>query len=244
MTTGARDLVFIGDVHLERVDPSLADFLRLLDRLARTASRLVLMGDLFNVWIAGDGIEQPHQRAVAERLRGLRRAGLVVRYLEGNRDYRVGRHHSGDAFDDVSDVGLVERFGGRSIWAAHGDLVNLDDRPYRLWRRVSRSSAVWAVFGLLPRARRLRVAESIERRMRATNLSHKREFPERRVRRYAEQQARAGHDTVVLGHFHVEREIAIDRPPGPLRVWVLPEWRESRRHLVARADGRMAFVDS
>ena len=56
MNAGASELVFIGDVHIERDDPALAEFLALLDRLGERASRVVLMGDLFNIWIAGEGI--------------------------------------------------------------------------------------------------------------------------------------------------------------------------------------------
>ena len=54
------DLVFIGDVHLDRDDPALEDFLRFLHSLGATTSRVVLLGDLFNVWIGGAAMEQPH----------------------------------------------------------------------------------------------------------------------------------------------------------------------------------------
>ena len=51
-------------------------------------------------------------------------------------------------------------------------------------------------------------------------------------------------DVVVLGHFHVEKDLSSDASGGAKRILVLPEWRESRRHLVARADGTVEFVDS
>ena len=51
-------------------------------------------------------------------------------------------------------------------------------------------------------------------------------------------------DLVVLGHFHVEKDLVLE-PPGPAgRVMVLPEWKGSRRYLRVGADGRAAFVDS
>jgi UDP-2,3-diacylglucosamine hydrolase len=241
----ASELVFIGDVHLDRQDPALPEFLSFLEGLADRAARIVLMGDLFNVWIGGAGFEQPHQAAVVETLVSLRGRGVTLAYLEGNRDYRIARHYAGRAFDQVSDGSLVERFGGHRIHASHGDLVNVEDRQYRLWRRFSRSAPVWGLFGLLSRRRQFRLAESIERRMRSTNLAYKRQFPEAQVREYAARQFRAGSDLVVLGHFHVEKELAAD-PNDPLggRVFVLPEWRESRRHLVVARDGSVGFVDS
>ncbi len=238
-------LVFIGDVHLDRDDESLDDFLGFLDGLRRDCERLVLMGDLFNLWIGDRALEQPHQRAVCERLAGLRGAGVPVRYVEGNRDYRIASGYTGrpdSPLDDASLDGLSETWGGSKLFAIHGDLVNVRDRQYRSWRRLSRSAPVWGLVHLLPRGRRLRFAEGLETKLRRTNLAFKAEFPERQVRDYGARFLRAGHDAVVLGHFHVERELIQESPPG--RILVLPEWKGSRRHLEVRSDGAIAFVDS
>lgn len=234
----ARDLVFIGDVHLDRDDADLAPFLGFLESLVATTDRVVLMGDLFNLWIGSEELEQPHHRAVLEQLGSMRRRGIVVRYLEGNRDYRVGIRHAGGALDDASEDGFEERHGGRRLWCAHGDLVNVRDRQYRTWRRFSRSGVAWAAFSLVPRSRRLALAESVERRMRGTNLDMKRAVPEDLLRAYAAPRFAAGCDAVVLGHFHVE----IDLRDGAKRILVVPEWKGSRRHLRVGADGTIAFA--
>ena len=236
-----KDLVFVGDVHLEAEGPDLDAFLAFLTRLPATASRLVLAGDLFNVWLGDRDLERPHQTAVIAKLGELRRRGLAVRYLEGNRDYRVAGAYVGTALDDAPAQGLVERFGGRSIFAIHGDLANEDDRQYRSWRAFSRSAPVWGAFSALPTSARLRLADRIETAMRASNARFKADFPEEVVRRYAARFLEAGHDTVVLGHFHVERTLEVGSAG---RVFVLPEWKQSRRHLRVGAEGTMGFVSS
>jgi UDP-2,3-diacylglucosamine hydrolase len=238
------DLVFIGDVHLDRADPHLEDFLAFLGRLEHSASRVVLMGDLFNVWIGQRALEQPHQRAVLAALADLRARGIVVRYVEGNRDFHIAREYLGVALDQASLDGVSERFAGHEIRAIHGDLANAADRRYRLWRRVSRSWPFWAGFNLLTRRRRVLVAESMERRLRASNLDFKREFPEREVRAYGSRFLEAGYDTVVLGHFHVERDLEQRAGGRPGRIFVLPDWKSSRRHLRVGSDGSIGFVDS
>ena len=231
------ELVFVGDVHLDRDDPDLPAFLSYLAGLSRSAGRVVLMGDLFNLWLAQEQLEQDHHRAVLEVLAGLRRAGTEIHYLEGNRDYRVGRAHDGTTFDAVSDHGLVEEWAGRRIWAAHGDLVNVRDAQYRFWRLVSRSGPVWGAFQAIPLRRRFAIAERIERKMRATNADMKKAFPEALVRAYAEPHFEKGADAVVLGHFHDERDLAA----GERRIIVVPAWKESHRHLRVGADGRIAL---
>ncbi len=236
--------MFIGDVHLERDDPQLGAFLAFLDSLAATAERIVLVGDLFNLWIGRGQLEQPHQAAVLAKLVELRRQGIVLRYLEGNRDFRIGPAHAGSAFDDVSSAGIEERRGGRLIFAIHGDLANPQDRQYRLWRRFSRLPALWALFHLLPRGQRTRLAESLELRMRKSNRGFKSAFPESAVLGYARSFLGAGCDTVILGHFHVERDLRVDAPGPTGRVLVLPEWKGSRRYLRVSSAGEIAFVDS
>lgn len=241
---GGGDLVFIGDVHLGAAGAHLEAFLALLDALSRTAGRVVLAGDLFDLWIGRRDMEMPHQHAVLERLAALRREGVVVRYLEGNRDYRLGPAYAGWALDDATDSGLVERFGGHSVFAIHGDLANAEDRRYRLWRRASRSPLAWAGFHALPLRTRTRLAASIEGRLRRSNAVFKAAFPEAIVRGYAAPFLGAGHDIVVLGHFHVEKDLQAVPPSPPGRIFVLPEWTGSRRHLRITAGGEAGFVDS
>ena len=238
------DLVFVGDVHLDEGDPAVDAFCRFVETLAPATSRLVLAGDLFEVWIARPEIEGPHHRAVARTLEGIRRRGVSVAYLEGNRDFRIAAAHRGTAFDDSSENGLVERQGGKSFFAIHGDTVNEDDRAYRTWRRVARSRAAWLLFNALPPAARVRFAARVRARLSRTNTAYRREFPEDAVRRFSAARFREGHDAVVLGHFHVEKDLAAEPPSPPGRILVLPEWKGSRRHLRIRPDGDIAFLDS
>jgi UDP-2,3-diacylglucosamine hydrolase len=237
------DLIFVGDVHLDRDDADLPAFLNYLRGLPPEVGRVVLMGDLFNLWIGAPELEQEHHRAVIACLSDLRSRGTEIHYLEGNRDYRIARAHGGGAFDVVGDVGLREDWGGRRIWAAHGDQVNRMDFQYRAWRRASRSIAAWWLYSAIPRARRFAIAESVERKMRATNVEMKREFPEALVKDYASRHLQTSGGAVVLGHFHVERELRVG-PAEDGRVFVLPEWKGSRRHLRVTSTGTMRFEDS
>lgn len=242
MSIRPETLAVIGDVHLDRNDPALPDFIAMLDRLGQRASRIVLMGDLFNIWIGRRELEMPHQSEVLEAFRKLRARGVILRYVEGNRDYRIGKAYAGDALDDSTAGGLLESFGGRRIYLVHGHLANPADRQYRAWHRLSRSAPFWWGFHALPRGPRARWIHDLERKMRSSNLNYKGSFPEGIVREYAAGFHRKGHDVVVLGHFHTERDLQADHPPG--RILVLPEWKGSRRHLEFGADGRIGFVDS
>jgi UDP-2,3-diacylglucosamine hydrolase len=233
-------VAFIGDVHLDLGDAEVGHLGSLLSRLSDTCDSLVLMGDLFNLWIGQRELQQEHHREIAGILREIRDRGVELHYVEGNRDYRVGREFAGDLFDTAGDAGLVQRVSGRSLWAIHGDLANTRDKHYRRWRRLSRSKPFWVCFNLLPARLRARVAAMLETRMRGTNLAFKRDFPQAMVGAYAARFGARGYDAVVLGHFHIEKRWTLD---DGTEVFVLPEWKGSRRHLIAEADG-IRFVDS
>ena len=234
-----RDLVFIGDVHLDRDDREVKPFCRMLENVAQDAATLVLAGDLFNLWIGGNGPEPAHIRSVLDCLRGIRRSGVAVRYLEGNRDYFIRSHYEGDVFDTVAENGMEEVVGGLRVFSIHGDLANPEDRQYRSWRRFSRSTPVRVLFRAIPRRWRAGLADRLEGRMRSSNMAYKGEFPEAAVQAYAAESFREGFDLVVLGHFHLEKDLQAGGPQG--RILVLPEWKTSRRCLRVGADGRAGF---
>lgn len=238
-----RHVAFVGDVHLERDDPELGAFLRMLERVAGSARTIVFLGDLFNLWVARDEFEGAHHRAVLGAFDGLRRAGVEVSYVEGNRDYRVARRYGGTLIGRAAEGALTLEHAGRRIVAVHGDLANSRDRQYRTWRRISRSPWFWRLFLCVPVGRRAALADRLESRMRSSNLAYKGEFPETEVRSYAERFFREGADLVVLGHFHVERVLAAVPPSPRGTAIVLPEWKGSKRHLRVGPDGEAEFVD-
>jgi hypothetical protein len=96
---------------------------------------------------------------------------------------------------------------------------------------------------MIPDVRLFAIAESVERKMRTTNVDMKREFPEALVWEYASRHLESPSAAVVLGHFHVEKELHAGSTEGG-GVFVLPEWKRSRRHLRVTSAGDIRFEDS
>ncbi len=124
------------------------------------------------------------------------------------------------------------------LLVTHGDLVNLADRQYRMWRAASRSLPVRGALALLPGVAGRRLANALERRLRDTNRRNKVSLPEENLKSFAGKAFGAGHKAVGLGHFHQELEMKL--PGGTL--WVLPDWKAERRYLRFGADGVGRFV--
>lgn len=218
----------IADAHLGSVEGDGAVFLSFLEREAKGVARLVLLGDLFDLWLGSERLQTPGQRRVVEALRGLRRQGLRLWYVEGNRDYFLGRIFSPDPFEAVAPEQLDLQIGGRRVRFEHGDRINVRDRNYQAWRRFSRSAGVAAAFNLIPPGAAVRLAAWLERRFRTTNARHRVHFPEDLCRARARQVFAEGPARLFLGHFHRGWEWGETAGGRACRAVVVPAWHECR----------------
>lgn len=185
---------------------------------------LVLMGDLFQVWVGERRFETPEIREVAAALPGLRARGMRVDYVEGNRDFFLAGGPYAPLFDSVVTELEVASGGGR-VLLVHGDGLNDSDRQYRFWRWLSKSAPVHAAVKLLPGAVARRLVGSTERKLANTNFKHRARIPEEAIRRWATPRIAAGVRQIVLGHFHEERRWQV----AGGEVWLLEAWFHSRR---------------
>lgn len=200
-------------------------------------SRLILLGDLCQIWVGDRRFETPEVRALTGALGHLREAGVRVDYIEGNRDFFLAAGDYGGCFDGVWREVAFE-VGGRRFLAVHGDGLNARDWRYRFWRALAKSAASRWLMRRLPAALARRLVRGTERQLAATNFKHKRELPERVIRDYAVRRLAEGHDVLLLGHFHEPRRWRVEGG----EVWLLDAWFRSRRveWIGARDEGRGA----
>jgi len=186
--------------------------------------RLVLLGDIFHVWVGYPRFETAEIAAVVPELRALRAAGVRIEYIEGNRDFYLAGGVYADAFDAVQhETRFVS--GDRRVVAVHGDGLNDRDRQYLFWRWLSKSSGIRLLVRHLPQMVAHRLVHGTEKKLAQTNFKHRRAIPEQAIRRYAERRLAEGHDELVLGHFHEPRTWEV--PGGTVRL--LEAWFSSRR---------------
>src|SRR5471032_2281575 len=83
--------LFISDLHLQAAHPATsAAFFDFLERHARHAQQLYLLGDLFEYWAGDDDLDDPLHRHIIAALRAVSDAGVAVFWIAGNRDFLVG----------------------------------------------------------------------------------------------------------------------------------------------------------
>ncbi|MEE9226686.1 MAG: metallophosphoesterase [Acidobacteriota bacterium] len=237
------DLVFVADAHLRPGRAEVGRFVTFLTDIRASASVLFILGDLFDTWFGMPDLQGSHNREVVEALRHLADSGVRIRFVEGNRDFRIGPTFLRDPFERIGTRQLTETYGGRRFWAEHGDRVNRSDRGYLIWRSFAKSRLTQTVFGWLPASTRLRIVGSLENSLKKTNARHRILFPFQECERFAERVFNGGADVIVLGHFHQERILRYRYPDGDKILYVLPAWYEAGGYLRFRGRGEGEFID-
>ena len=140
----------ISDVHLghapESVERSLLAFLR---SLPGRAGSLLINGDLFEFWFEWRSVVPRSGVRVLAALIDLRDAGIPMTMIAGNHDC-WGGDVLRDAGVDFMFGPLRGQVGGWNARVEHGDgLRPVEDRGYRLLRRVLRNRLAIRAYGLL-----------------------------------------------------------------------------------------------
>lgn len=171
---------FISDLHLQAADPvTLAGWLRWLQRpTSERADALVILGDLFEVWVGDDVLDVTltHQadhdvwRRCAQALQAYSR-DTPVYFMAGNRDFLLGAAGlKACGMQALNDPTVLHLHGQRWL-LSHGDALCLADADYMRFREQVRSVDWQAQFLAQPLPQR----EALARQLRQQSEARKRE---------------------------------------------------------------------
>lgn len=216
-----RTVDFLSDLHLQASEPATA---AAWQRYLKTtpADALCILGDLFEVWVGDDALDEPGSFE-AQACGWLRTAAqrCAVYFLHGNRDFLVGAGFAAHTGATLLTDPTVLAFQGQRWLLSHGDALCLDDVDYQRFRAQVRTSAWQAAF----------LAQSLlERRTLARGLRSESEARKRSSQPYADVDAHAAlawlraaqAHTLIHGHTHQPATHQLDTG-GAQRV-VLSDW--------------------
>jgi len=229
--------VFFSDAHARGSDGAAgARIPAFLRSIGDGLDHLFVVGDLFDFWFSRDGIVYPGFRPVIDALTSLQRSGVRVHLFEGNHDFFLAdyftRHHGIEVYTEEARFTL----GGRTVYIAHGDLVDESDRGYRFLRRLLRSPLFYGLQKRLPLAMLWKLARRSSDASK-TYLAKPQGGLAAKMESFALAKFSEGIDAVVLGHCHlpVHRTCTVD---GRQRDFaLLGDWLEHRSYLNLE-DGR------
>ena len=186
--------IVVADAHLDGLNKELEQFLSFLHSLQESDIHvLYILGDLFNIWLGTPKMQLSYQISVIEALQVLQNTGIQVNYVEGNRDYFLSPLYLNAPFVEIASEYTQTVIGNTQFYLSHGDLVNVHDRQYRLWRSFSRNRIIYTGFKRLPRSVAVRLVHHLEQKLRGTNQRNKASLCKRRHSLYCKRPLGCGY---------------------------------------------------
>lgn len=195
--------LFISDLHLDVDRPtSIARFLDFMQREARHASALYILGDLFEAWI-GDDDTNPGYAPIIAVLADLKLSGVPCFFMHGNRDFLIGKRFATATGCTLLAENEVVEIEGDRVLLTHGDLLCTDDKPYMALRAVVRDPAWQREFLAKPPAERRRIADDLRSKSQTAIAAKSEEIMD--ANQSAVEAAMRRHDVSILLHGHTHR---------------------------------------
>ena len=230
--------LFISDLHLDAERPAITElFGRFIDEEAKHSDALYILGDLFEAWV-GDDDPSDTGAFVADKLRGLRDAGIPVYFMRGNRDFLLGDAYARRAGIEILNDPAVVTLHGKPALLMHGDTLCSDDVAYQQFRAQTRNPGWQRQFLEQPLDARLAFAQQARAASQAHQSGLKAQGAMDAITDVSPATveatlARFGVDTLIHGHTH---RPAVHAHEGGKRI-VLGDWYEQGSVLRADASG-------
>ena len=153
---------FISDTHFCDSRPEhLESFLHFCRNQLTHRDTLILLGDIFEVWVGDDIISEVANQVETELLM-LQKRGIDVYFMAGNRDFLVSKQFAKrTGCTLLKDPSIWTLANGEKCLLTHGDLFCTHDTGYRRFRAITRNWCVQQLFLLLPKSTRLKIAKSM-----------------------------------------------------------------------------------
>ena len=225
---------FVSDIHI--MSPGCAraraflGFLRSLSGGAN-ASHLVLLGDIFDLWVADHDYFIGSYREIIDEIRRLRDEGVEIRYFEGNHDLHLKYYWADELGLTIHDGPAYVKFGERTIRLEHGDQMDPDDRGYRFLRWFLRTPVVRFLVRRLPGPLIRKIgnrASAASRDYTSNTKAIGRRDAIAKIRAHAlKAHAERPFDLIISGHVHVRDDRRFDAANGGFRSVNLGSWLDA-----------------
>ncbi|MYM67925.1 UDP-2,3-diacylglucosamine diphosphatase [Pseudoduganella sp. FT55W] len=213
--------LFISDLHLQPAHPATSKaFFDFLERHARHAQQLYLLGDLFEYWAGDDDITDPYHAEIVAALRAVSDAGVVIYWIAGNRDFLVGARFAEAANVILLPETWVAEIGGHKVVVLHGDAQCTQDTKYMEFRAMVRQPAWQAQFTAMPLAQRKAIIAGLRADSRKEQSGKSYDIMDVTPQAISDVFAETGAEVMIHGHTH---RPALHHVDGKRR-YVLPDW--------------------
>lgn len=230
------NIYFVSDLHIKSEEKEKArKFVHFLQNLPSHTTHLVLLGDIFDMWIGPHDYFIKKFPVIISVVQNLIARGVQVHYFEGNHDLHIKKFWQDKIGATVHDKEFYFNFDGFIVRAEHGDFINKKDRNYQFLRSFLRSVPMKIMIqnapGRLVHAIGDRSSQMSRLYSERIDLSYKNEIIQL-TREYAKKTYRERpFDLIVTGHTHVDDDFVFEEDHKKIRSLNLGSWFDKPKAL-------------
>ncbi len=223
-------IYFLSDFHLGAPNAASSlererSLVRFLDSIQDDAAEIFLVGDLFDFWFEYRSVVPKGYVRLLGKLAELSDRGIALHFFMGNHDMWVRDYFQKELNMAVYDRPVRFDRQGKKLLVGHGDGLGPGDQGYKRLKKLFRNPLAQWLFGILPPAIGMGVANYFSRKSRAQVGSTEEVFlgAEREwlIQYATRKQAESPVDYYLFGHRH----LPIDHPIEPGARYInLGDW--------------------
>ncbi len=204
----------------------------------RGASRLYLVGDIFDFWFEHRGVIPGYYGDILESIGILAGSGTDIFITGGNHDHWFGSYLPETFGVRVLPTVAVHELQGRKVLMTHGDDLLPGDYGYKALKTIIRSHPVVAAARLLPPRFLYSLAASFSRASKGLTQGKTEACAVKLTEMAADNFFTSGNDAFVMGHVHLP---VIREFPGGTFI-ILGDWETHFSY--ARLEGGLFTLES
>ena len=172
MLQSSKKIFFLSDFHLGAPTHATSllrekKIIRFLDEIKESAAQIFILGDLFDFWFEYKRVVPRGYVRILGKLAELTDSGIIIHFFVGNHDMWMKDYFQHELNIQVYHEPAPFVFHNKKFLIGHGDGLGPGDHKYKFIKKVFRSPVSQWLFGILPPAIGIGMADFFSRKSRA-----------------------------------------------------------------------------
>ncbi|MFM2362063.1 MAG: hypothetical protein RLZZ316_965 [Bacteroidota bacterium] len=213
-----KKIYFLSDFHLGAPNAAASlerekKIVRFLDKAQQDAAVIFIVGDLFDFWYEYRTVVPKGYTRILGKLASITDSGIPIHFFVGNHDMWMKDYFQQELNIPVYFEPKAFAFNDKKILVGHGDGLGPGDHGYKFIKKIFRNPVCQWLFGILPPAVGVGLANYLSRRSRsmtgqtdAVFLGEEKEWLITYCKEVLKQQQ---YDYFIFGHRHLPIDFAL-----------------------------------
>jgi UDP-2,3-diacylglucosamine hydrolase len=167
-----KKIYFLSDFHLGAPNAAASlerekKIVRFLDNAQQDAAVIFIVGDLFDFWYEYRTVVPKGYTRILGKLASITDSGIPIHFFVGNHDMWMKDYFQQELNITVYFEPKAFVFNNQKFWVGHGDGLGPGDHGYKFIKKIFRNPVCQWLFGILPPAVGVGLANYLSRRSRA-----------------------------------------------------------------------------